>query len=193
MGIIAAKTDKTFLLTRRSDPEQTAEQNFAAFLGVFVEPFYLLDQVQSGPKGRGDFRFSTVYLRSGVSRVQRVDASAFALSYCLKKNLYHGYVNLFLVLQGQLTINIAGSRTHQIGAGCAMLCNPAQSLLLKTGKDTVFGSILVATNWFHENCGLLSDHFAEVVIDSAMPQSRMFLSAAEAFFSNLDAIDPSES
>ncbi len=115
MGIVAAKTDKTFLLTRRSDPEQTAEQN------------------------------------------------------------------------------IAGSRTHQIGAGCAMLCNPAQSLLLKTGKDTVFGSILVATNWFHENCGLLSDHFAGVVIDSAMPQSRMFLSAAEAFFSNLDAIDPSES
>lgn len=191
MTVLAAKSDKTYSLTRQSAPELSAAENFENFLNTFVESFYLVDKSGSGPRGK-NFEFSTVFLRYGIARVLCFRASPFTLSYSLKRNLYHGYVNLLYVLQGQLTLNIAGHSTHQISCGCAFLCDPRQELLLRTTPDTAVGLVLLATNWFHEQCGHLSDHFAEVIIKDEIVESRVFLAAIQSFFSNIGQIGPQE-
>lgn len=189
MAVLAAKSDKTYSLIRHSHPEQTAAENFKHFLDTFIEPFYLVNEAESGPKA-SEFDFSTVFLRCGMARAQRFSTSPFTLAYSLKRNRYHGYVNLLYVLQGQLTINIAGHSTYQISSDCAFLCDPRQELLLRTTRGTTVGSVLLATNWFHEQCGHLSDHFAEVIIRGEIVESRVFLAAIRAFFANLEEIIP---
>lgn len=192
MTVLASKADKTYSLTQQSAPDLSAAENFQKFLNTFAESFYLVDESGSGPKETDNFEFSTVFLRCGVARVLYFSASPFALCYSLKRNRYHGYVNLLYVLQGQLTINIAGHSTYQISSDCAFLCDPRQELLLRTTRGTTVGSVLLATNWFHEQCGHLSDHFAEVIIKDEIVESRVFLAAAKSFFTNIGQIGPQE-
>ena len=189
MSVIPASGDKKFRFRTKSDAILTDEENFKRLRNALAEPFVVFDDAESGFLSSA-FSFDLCGVRNGMARFWRLSAAPCVLSYSLKRNSYHGYVQILAALKGEISIRIDASKVFKLKSSEAILFDPTSEIRLCLSKSAEVGSVLLASNWLHAQCGYLSALVPEMRVTEETATETILIEGIRTVFEVLPDLSP---